>query len=417
MRICLITPGHLSTNPRLVKEADALSEAGHEVTVIAATYQAWSREADRSFATRPWLALPPIPFGPDSPWNRRLVQLARYKAARALVRGGASTMSLVRMACHPAAADLAAAAQHTPADLYIAHYVAALPAAALAAKRWGALYAFDAEDFHPGDRNPDSRHDEERRLIETIDRAYLHGCAYVTAASPGIADAYAETYSIERPTVVLNVFPRSQAPTLHTVSGCSPLSPSVYWFSQTIGPNRGLETAVRAVALARSRPHLFLRGAPASGYVSRLTSLAASEGIADRLHFLLPGLPEEMARLAVLFDVGLAAESGHTQNRRVALTNKMFTYFLAGLPTAASDIDAHRAISTDAGGAVVLYRSEDPSSLADAIDGLLTSPAALAAARSVAFALGQKRFNWDLEKHILLACVDRVLGEWKAADS
>ena len=28
-RVCLLTPGHLSTNPRLVKEADALANAGY----------------------------------------------------------------------------------------------------------------------------------------------------------------------------------------------------------------------------------------------------------------------------------------------------------------------------------------------------------------------------------------------------
>ena len=34
-RICLVSPGHLSSNPRLVKEADALHEAGYAVRVVA----------------------------------------------------------------------------------------------------------------------------------------------------------------------------------------------------------------------------------------------------------------------------------------------------------------------------------------------------------------------------------------------
>ena len=51
----------------------------------------------------------------------------------------------------PFTGPLTAAAKRVPADLYIAHYPAALPAAAIAARRHGALYAFDAEDFHLGD--------------------------------------------------------------------------------------------------------------------------------------------------------------------------------------------------------------------------------------------------------------------------
>jgi len=35
MRICSITPHQLLNNPRIVREADALAAAGHDVRVIA----------------------------------------------------------------------------------------------------------------------------------------------------------------------------------------------------------------------------------------------------------------------------------------------------------------------------------------------------------------------------------------------
>src|SRR5829696_8064623 len=66
--ICLITPGHLSTNPRTVKEADALVGAGFEVTVIAADYLPWAQETDKTFSGRPWRTVPPVRFGPTAPW-------------------------------------------------------------------------------------------------------------------------------------------------------------------------------------------------------------------------------------------------------------------------------------------------------------------------------------------------------------
>src|SRR4051794_40779505 len=51
-RICLISPGHMSFNPRLVKEADALAEAGYLVHVIAANNLRYLRELDRSILTQ-----------------------------------------------------------------------------------------------------------------------------------------------------------------------------------------------------------------------------------------------------------------------------------------------------------------------------------------------------------------------------
>src|SRR5690242_7711009 len=46
--ICLITPGHLSSTPRLVKEADALVEAGYRVHVVSGLHFAAAERLDRS---------------------------------------------------------------------------------------------------------------------------------------------------------------------------------------------------------------------------------------------------------------------------------------------------------------------------------------------------------------------------------
>ena len=55
MKICLITTGQPSTNPRLVKEADAFSEAGHEVNVVAAHWSEWASNLDGPLlASRQW---------------------------------------------------------------------------------------------------------------------------------------------------------------------------------------------------------------------------------------------------------------------------------------------------------------------------------------------------------------------------
>jgi hypothetical protein len=57
--ICLVTPGHLGSNPRIVKEADALTEHGYQVHVVFA--QTHQRDLDRDasiLAKSRWQAHP-----------------------------------------------------------------------------------------------------------------------------------------------------------------------------------------------------------------------------------------------------------------------------------------------------------------------------------------------------------------------
>ena len=54
-RICIVTPGHLASNPRVVKEADALHAAGYDVSVVAGDLTPAVRPFDRDVeAEAPW---------------------------------------------------------------------------------------------------------------------------------------------------------------------------------------------------------------------------------------------------------------------------------------------------------------------------------------------------------------------------
>jgi glycosyltransferase involved in cell wall biosynthesis len=408
MRVCLISPGHLSTNPRLVKEAHALRTAGHTVHVICGRFKAWGTVNDAPLASEIG-SVTFVPFGPgEASRLTYLRQSITRHVARGMVRFGLNLQSLVEAAHNPVVRDLAAAARNVCADLYIAHYVAALPAAAHAARRHNAAYAFDAEDFHLGDLPDAPEHALERYIIRAIESRYLHGTVYMTAASPLIAEAYAETYGVAPPTVILNVFPKANAPAVPSSRGSAEPGPSLYWFSQTIGPGRGLETAVEAIARARSLPHLYLRGTPAAGYEACLRSFAARESVADRLHFLDPVPPDQLERLGASYDLGYIGECDVTPNRLRALTNKLFSYLIGGVPSLATDIPAHRQLAPQFGEAMTLFPIGDAAALAAAIDRLLLDPQRLEAARSQAWHLGQTRFNWDMEQMGLRNIVEKV---------
>jgi glycosyltransferase involved in cell wall biosynthesis len=408
MRLCLITSGHLSTNPRLVKEARALCDAGHAVHVICGRFRSWGTVNDAPLAAGMPI-VQSVPFGPTEASHRTYLRQSLIRhASRVLVGLGLKSQSFIDAAHSPVVRDLAAAARAVRADLYIAHYVAALPAAARAAKHHGGVYAFDAEDFHPGDLPDAPEHALTRRIIQAIESRYLPGTAYMTAASPLIAKAYAETYGVPLPTVILNVFPKSNAPAMPTPRGSAQPGPSVYWFSQTIGPGRGLEIAVQAIARAQSRPHLYLRGTPAVGYDTYLRNLAAGVGAADKLHFLDPVPPDELEGLGAAYDLGYVGELAETSNHQIALANKLFSYLLGGVPSLATDIPSHRQLAPQLGEAMTLFPIGDAAALASAIDRHLLDPPDLAKSRAYAWHLGQTRFNWDTERARLTDIVAKV---------
>ncbi len=404
-RVCIVTPGQIGSNPRVVKEADALHAAGYDVTVVATRTSDVVEPRDRALMRRiPWL-LHRVDLGSRFQWRtRRAVQMAALGAYRAV-----GSDRIAEHAFSPYTRALMRPTLRVPADLYIAHYPAALPAAFTAARRHGACLAYDAEDFHLGQAPDDPVHDEERALLRAIEGLHLHQCTYVTAASPGIADALVDAYGIARPHVVLNVFPLDQSPSTATPRGDAEPRPSVYWFSQTIGPNRGLECAINAIALAESKPNLYLRGTLAKGFDQDLQSAAEASGVAGRVHLLPPEAPDEMVREASRYDVGLCCEPGHTLNNRIALTNKLFTYCLAGLPPLMSDIPAQVGFAEAAALRDLVYPGNDAVALASIMDRSL-EVRRLEELRTRVWRGGQERWNWERESVLMLSAVRDAIG-------
>lgn len=406
-RICLVTTGQPSTNPRLVKEADALVANGYEVHVVGAHWAEWADRTDAQLkAGRAW-SVHVIDWRREhAPWlfwkTRVRHFLARSTFDMPVVGQAFGTAAVSRLT-----PELEAAAIARPADLYIAHNLGALPAAAAAAQRHGGRLGFDAEDYHRGQLPAHAAAD--RALVRAIEERYLPGCDYVTAASPGIASAYAALCRTP-PVVVLNVFPLADRPAAPAARRDGPFR--LYWFSQTIGRDRGLEDVIRAIGMAGRAIELHLRGAWQAGYAADLEVVARAAGVRwDRIISHEPAPPAEMVRLAATADVGVAVETGQTVNADVALSNKLFTYLLAGVPVLASATSAQAELARGLGDAATLAPVGDATALAAALRGWLERPDELAAAHRAAWHLGTTRYNWDVEQARFLGALRAVLND------
>jgi glycosyltransferase involved in cell wall biosynthesis len=406
--VCLIGPGHVASNPRLVKEADALHAAGYRVRVVSGTSLPTIEPFDQALiASRPW-RIERVRLG--SKWSRLpgvvRNRLARYRVARG--RGGLTTAAwgeseLVRRLTRAAAAE--------PADLYIGHYLPGLYAAWKAARRHGAALGFDAEDSHVDELADTQAFAGRRAARQRLEGELIAECRHLTAASPLIADAYESRYG-RRPTTILNAFPKDQAPaepgTTPHLAGTG--SPTLYWFSQTAGPGRGLEEIVTALKWSTHRPELHIRGIPAAGYRERLERSAREAAVAELLRWHPPAPADEMVRLAADYDLGLASETGFSGNNRIAVSNKVFTYILAGTPVLLSRTPGQSDLAEQLGPAGVLVDIHEPIGVARALDAWLGDKDRLAGSRAAAWDLGQTRFNWDVEQAAFLDSVENALA-------
>jgi len=415
-KICLLTPGQPSINPRLVKEADALVEAGHEVHVLCSHYVAWADEADRALLSiRPWTC---TYVGGDQESIRYLWTRLRHGVTRRALAAWNLSSIFRKWALCRVSPELLRAASDIGADLYIAHYSGALVAAAVAARRKHALLAFDAEDFESGYYNYETVPSVMDRLTELVERQYLPTCCYVTAASPGIAQAYRSKYAIPDPTTVLNVFPLAERP--QQSGRTNPAgSLQLYWFSQTIGLGRGLEDVIRAMGkLKDCEIELHMRGRWSPNHRVMLLGLAGRAGVDVRRIFSYSPEPSgEMVRLSAMHDIGLAIEPSDSENHDLCISNKIFTYLLAGNAIIATSTRGQRPIMETIGEAGFLYEPGDVDALARGLRLWYQDRSLVQQARCKSWLWGTKQFNWDLEKKKLLQVVERALSKEMRAKS
>ncbi len=408
--VCLLTPGHLASTPRLVKEADALADANYRVHVIAGRHFAPvdALDADILSAAKWTHTLIDYRGGPGVVARKLLRRIAR----RLVNTAPLATATVAARAHQAEISRFTAAAARTGADFYFGHCLAALPAVARAAKSREANYGFDAEDFHDAETAEAAGDRTERTIRRTLHARYLPGCAYFTAASPLIARRYADSYGTELPETVLNVFPLSYAPSVPSDPG--PISEQrparFYWFSQTIGSGRGLEALVTILARTVIPVELHLRGHVDPAYKARLQSHATAAGLRRPVVFVPSGAPAEMVRLAAAFDLGLSVEETQPLNRDLCLTNKIFVYLLAGVPQFLSRTRAQTALAAELGDAALLGDLDRPEESAHILDAFFASPGRAESARRTAWRLARERFCWDLEKEKFLAGIRQAVN-------
>jgi len=398
-KIVLVTTGQPALNPRLVKEADALADAGYDVTVIYAYWNTWGYNFTQlMLPEKKWKAVRAGGHPGEKPlvyfFSRLTFKFFRLVFAKFGIFQNAavarSTPSLIRQA------------KKYKAHLYIGHNLGALPAVALAAKANNAKYCFDAEDFHRRESTDDLQSTNYLIVKQTEDR-YFPGLSYLSASSPEIGSEYQMLYPYLSPTTILNLFPEK----LTKISVTEDRRIKLFWFSQTIGINRGLEDVAKALTLLpKEKFELHLLGnITTQEKVSFIDQLFANVNVT--VHSPIP--PDDIIVFASQFDIGLATEQSTPLNRDICLTNKLFSYLNAGLAIVASTTTAQKSFLNQHPEVGQLYQQDNAGELANILMDYHDNREFLFNTKKAALKLCHESINWEKESEKLLALVKGVL--------
>lgn len=448
--VILLTGNPLHANPRAVKEASALAEAGYVVSVQGAwsggqrsetAGQHRSEVGDRRLDGEGLEKVERRPEARDQrpeiggvEMDMRLAEQGGYKFVPLLPPH--TTLGKLHRLVQRSARKYAPRSRWSfglmpwvlereglrlKPDLAIAHSEPAL-LAALALHKRGVKVGVDMEDWFSEDLLPEAR---SRRPVDLLRKAEceLLGCSvHATCTTEVMADALASAYACPRPTRIYNVFPAPELSADEPLKDRSTASRSlggttsrgrdavsIHWFSQTIGPGRGLERLFEACVGLDAEFEIHLRGN--LGSYNAWMEGVVPDSLRPRVFLHGTVANDELPARVTEHDIGYAGEVADIPSRNLTATNKIFQYLQGGLAVAASDTAGQREVANLAVGAVALYAGTSTEELRRCLARLIANPGQLATAKSAAARIASESLNWSVEKPRLVESVCRVLRE------
>lgn len=407
-KICLITPGILASNPRLVKEAEALCEAGYAVHIIYTRHVRYLLQTDDEILQEhPGWTYDRLSWAGSSPDQKLIKWISGLKrrAACFLIEKGLYPGKQASFLLNRFYFWQLIRAYRCNAGLYIAHYPESLEIAARAARKNKTAFAYDAEDYYRGENFSAGI----LKAIQSAEDKWLKEARYITGASPLIARRYKELYPETECRSVDNVFPLKRQPPFRLSDSREPIN--FFWFSQTIGPGRGLESFMEIMSrISHPDIRLTLLGNVSHFYQQELMSLWAEHQLPPHQLIFVETLPEKsLFEFASRQDIGLCLEIPSVMNKDLCLSNKLFTYILAGNFLILSHTAAQEKFYHQYSHSGICISLHDPYRAAAEISELLHDTAELNRRRHANYLLGRDVLNFDRQKHTLIEQVEHAL--------
>lgn len=333
-KFLFISSANLTVNPRLLKELKLAVSLGYEVDFIGFNSENWSDKIDKEIIKNIDANFHYIPITRKA-FFKWLVSSLIEKTAQKVYPFLKNNLKINAYA-HSKRSFLLnnyLKKQNKKYDLIVSHVLPALYPAYIFAKRTNAKLIFDIEDYHPGEAiAADAKNEKYRR--EFLMQKLLPKAGFITYASPLIGKyslKLLDNYPTDKHQLINNCFSQTEFKFKENKSG----KLKFVWFSQNIASGRGLELVVPALAKFKDKIELHLIG---NLYTDFYDNFLKEYSGFIKIHKPLP--QRELNLKLSEFDIGLAIEPGKDFNNNIAVSNKIWAYFQAGLYILASNTTA-----------------------------------------------------------------------------
>ena len=260
----------------------------------------------------------------------------------------------------PRALKFEALLEKIDADVYMGYNIDTLMTINRVAGRKNAFTIFDCQEFYSD--MGDGQTALHKKIIAAVEPIHLAQCDLVLAASEDIAQELSREYKIRKPLALYNVPPAEQSKSSKKEDGFT-----LYWRNTTLDlGHRGLGDAIDALKILPEDITLHIQGNLAGDGGQRLSDTIEKQGLTRRVILHPPYLPHEAVKAAAAHTVGLCLERATSRNHLLTVSNKMFDYFMAGLPVIASGVPGLKRV-IDRSEAGLLYEPGNSADLADKI--------------------------------------------------
>jgi glycogen(starch) synthase len=380
MRIASLVFTPLAGDARVQRTAEALSEAGHEVLVVARPplpgEGAYRRHA---------LAASP------GPMSQRLALVAT-QAPATLLPGLAPALYWLPGFRREA---LRAALDFRP-DVVICNDWNTLPVGTALNRRCGAKLVYDAHELATREHIQNWKWRlVSHRAVREIEQRNMPFVNLVVTVSEGIAQSLRNLYDLTQKPIVIRNLPHYQAIPFREIK-----LPLTVLFHGLIRQERGLEQLIDSMPAWSFNGCFVIRGYGQDAYLAALKERARQRGVADRVLFAPRVSPDRLVAEAASADIGYLALPGTTEHYEFALPNKLFEYMMAGLPVMATPrVEMATMLSSTGSG----FTTElEPQSLAATLNRMNLED--LNRMRKAALAAAQG-LSWEHEKSRLTAAI------------
>lgn len=423
--VCMLVTNPASQDPRVCREAKALTDAGYRVTVIAVQIT----ESDGSEDKVDGYAILRIPH--PRLMLRRLKEFspalygALRKAYRCLTRGGKSEadaggtseesfrpyqvsgIGRLRSDCLTIIdalwinLQLAKSAWREQATIYHAHDLDTLLAGWIVARLRRRPLIYDFHELYTEQFQDGVKSNLWKYVYGCLERHLAGRADLRLTVCNSLGEWLSRQYGVPGSVTVKNV-PEFRAFLRGKPSGGQ--REKVILYHGLYFRNRGLEQLIESARFLREG-RIVLRGY--GDWEPYLRNLVGRWRLEDRVEFAAPVPMSELVKAAMQADIGVAPFLPVCLNTRYCLPNKLFEYMMAGLAVVGSDLPEMRKVivGCDVG---IVCRPNDPQDLANVLNEMLSNEARLESMKQNALRMARTVFNWEIEQQVLLKAYESL---------